>query len=224
MKLRDFFKDLTPAKIAERDAKIKRDRERYEDRSVRSTIESITTEDLVHLFNPQAEDLHHPLTPKDFEDITKPEDVLGTYFSNLLSCDREEKKFVINICPMGAPRMNRSVRWKPNKAQIRYFAFKDALRAAVGSPPVPDELIVTAHLPICNSWSKKRRAEMVGKPHRIRPDWDNISKGICDALFGQDCGIWSGSCKKFWCQQGQERLELTLVYYYKKKGCAQSGS
>ena len=154
MKLRDFFKDLTPAKIAERDAKLKRDREKYEARPTVAKSATVNTRGSITRVQYPPE----LLTPKDFEDIKKPEDVLGVHFTNLLSCDREEKKFVINICPMGAPRMNRSVMWKPNKAQLRYFAFKDALRAAVGSPPVPDELIVTAHLPICNSWSKKRRA------------------------------------------------------------------
>ena len=40
----------------------------------------------------------------------------------------------------------------------------------------------TAHFPPPASWSKKRRAAVIGKPRLKTPDADNILKVICDAL------------------------------------------
>ena len=47
------------------------------------------------------------------------------------------------------------------------------------------------------SWSKKKKAEMDGKPHQSRPDLDNMVKSL-DALVAEDSGIWDLSAKKFW--------------------------
>lgn len=48
------------------------------------------------------------------------------------------------------------------------------------------------------SWSKKKRLEMVGKPHRQRCDIDNLWKAAADALFTEDGAIWKGSQEKRW--------------------------
>lgn len=237
MKLRDFFKDLTPAKIAERDAKLKRDREMYECRMASTTpktelkpekgtavvtgtgvvIEQISSSEELEA-NSFTRVKYPPqyLTVQDMETLFDP--------NRVQNCERTEKKFVIKVLPIGAPRMNRCVKWRPSPRQLRYFVFKDALRAAVGDHPVPDGIDVTAYISMADTWTKKRKAEMDGKPHRLKPDTDNIAKGIMDALWGQDCGIWDLHLRKFWCQQGQERLELTLVYYFKKKDCAPAKS
>lgn len=43
---------------------------------------------------------------------------------------------------------------------------------------------IDAYMPIPKSYSKKRRAEMEGKPCDKKPDADNIAKSVLDALQG----------------------------------------
>ena len=115
--------------------------------------------------------------------------------------------------PMGKPRMTRSDKWKKRPKVMRYRAFADGIRAACGDVPSnPDGVIVTAHCPMPPSWSKKKQAEHDGRPMRQTPDWDNIGKAVCDALFEEDSMIWFGVTIKFWCPVGQERLEVELLY------------
>ena len=37
---------------------------------------------------------------------------------------------------------------------------------------------------VTKSWSKKKKAEMIGKPHTYRPDLDNVIKSVLDGLNG----------------------------------------
>jgi len=96
--------------------------------------------------------------------------------------------------------MTRRDQWlKPRRPCVqRYFDFRDALRAAVGTPPVPDELHVKFGLPMPASWSGKRREKTRTIPHRNRPDSDNLFKAVSDALFDEDGAIWRCSAEKTW--------------------------
>lgn len=123
------------------------------------------------------------------------------------------RQFVIHTDPVPAPRMTRSDKWRtPRRPCVqRYFDYRDTLQRAIGDLPiVPDELHCVFHVAMPESWSKKKRAEMSGKPHRTRPDRDNMDKAISDALFLEDGGVWKGSQEKRWSEQG--RVELTMVW------------
>ena len=52
------------------------------------------------------------------------------------------------------------------------------------------------------SWSKKRRAEAMCRPHTQRPDRDNIEKAILDGLnrvaFEDDAQVFDGRTTKCW--------------------------
>ncbi len=125
------------------------------------------------------------------------------------------RQFVIHTDPVPAPRMTRRDKWlvgaKRRPIVQRYFDFRDALRAAIGDlPVVPDELHVMFHFEMPESWSKKRRQEMHGQPHRQRPDRDNCEKAIMDSLFLEDGGVWKGSSEKRWSVHG--RVELTMIW------------
>jgi len=52
------------------------------------------------------------------------------------------------------------------------------------------------------SWSKKKRAEMAGKPHQAKPDKDNLEKALLDAVFEEDSQIWDNRVSKFWGDEG----------------------
>src|SRR5688572_7856631 len=94
--------------------------------------------------------------------------------------------FTIPGLPVGQPRMTRRDKWKRRPCVMRYRAWADSARIAAGVLPDPSKVISfdwKAFFPPPDSWSKKRRAEAIGKPHRSSPDRDNIDKAILDALF-----------------------------------------
>lgn len=122
---------------------------------------------------------------------------------------------VIYVTPCPAPRMTRSDKWRnPRRPCVqRYFDYRDVVRKSVGDlKQVPDHITAVFHLPMPESWPKKKRHAMLGKPHKQKPDLDNLDKGLKDALFAEDGAIWSGQQRKLWCYSGQERIELTLEF------------
>lgn len=69
-----------------------------------------------------------------------------------------------SIVPMGKPRMTRADKWKQRPEVLRYRAFCDEVRLRGVSMPDAGSH-VTFVLPMPPSWSKKKRAELNGKPH-----------------------------------------------------------
>ena len=56
------------------------------------------------------------------------------------------------------------------------------------------------------------RAALAGRPHRVRSDWDNVAKAVCDALFEEDSMISDGSCAKRWDDGQGARLEVLITF------------
>lgn len=104
---------------------------------------------------------------------------------------------VIPIVPVPKPRMTRSDRWKQRPAVVRYHKFCDQLRSLVAGTPEPTFEIIF-YMPMPSSWSKKKQATMVGKPHQQKPDVDNLLKAYLDALCVDDSYVWDVRVKKFW--------------------------
>lgn len=126
------------------------------------------------------------------------------------------QSFEIKVEPVAAPRMTRRDKWlKPRRNCVqRYFDYRDQLQIHVGDiPMVPDEIHLRFHISMPDSWSRKKRIAMGGKPHRQRPDKDNLEKGVLDALFLEDGGIWRGSQEKFWTESGLGKVELKMVWH-----------
>jgi Holliday junction resolvase RusA-like endonuclease len=125
----------------------------------------------------------------------------------------KRKTFTIPIEPVPAPRMTRRDKWlKPRRPCVqRYFDYREALQKAVGDiPTVPDEIHCRFTFSMPESWAKKKRQESVGGAHRQRPDGDNLTKAIQDALFLEDGGVWKGSFEKRWGTTGS--VEITMVW------------
>lgn len=128
---------------------------------------------------------------------------------------RVTRRFVVNIEPMGAPRLNRGDKWRnPLRPCVaRYWAYRDAIRAVVGDvPEVPDGLLISAFIPMPDSWSASQRARAEGQRHKQKPDWDNIAKGVADALFLEDGAISTGFVEKRWCKPSEARLEIIMAF------------
>ncbi len=104
---------------------------------------------------------------------------------------------IYNVVPMGKPRMTRADKWKKRPEVLRYRAFCDHVRLLGVKLPEANSHI-TFILPMPKSWSKKKRAEMNGKPHQSKPDKDNLEKALLDALFEDDAHIWDSRVTKLW--------------------------
>ena len=100
------------------------------------------------------------------------------------------------VTPVTKPRQTKSDKWKQRPCVLQYRAFADEVRYRRLRVANGDH--VTFVLPMPMSWSGKRRAEFVGKPHKQTPDVDNLAKALLDALFGNDSHIWDIRLTKVW--------------------------
>lgn len=105
------------------------------------------------------------------------------------------------ITPIPKPRMTQRDRWAQRPPVLRYRAFCDEVRLKGVSLPECG-WHVTFVLPMPQSWSKKKRAAMAGKPHQQKPDADNLLKALMDAIYKDDCAIWDVRVTKLWGEAG----------------------
>lgn len=106
-----------------------------------------------------------------------------------------------HVTPIGKPRMTRSDKWKQRPAVMRYRFFCDDVR--LHDIRLPEAgAHVTFVIPMPQSWSKKKRALMNGKPRKVKPDIDNLEKALLDALFDNDAHIWDLRKTKIWGEEG----------------------
>lgn len=109
------------------------------------------------------------------------------------------KKYEIN--PIPKPRMLRSDKWKKRDCVLRYRSFCDQCRAQGMNVPEAGAVIYFI-LPMPTSWSKKKKEQMLNKPHQQKPDLDNLLKAVLDAVYGDDSGVWDLHVKKRWGHEG----------------------
>lgn len=95
---------------------------------------------------------------------------------------------IIKITPCPKPRQTQRDKWKPSAPVLRYRAFADELRLKARGVEL-DGANILFLIPMPKSWSKKQRKEMLGEPHRQKPDLDNLLKSLADALYGDDSHI-----------------------------------
>ncbi len=104
-----------------------------------------------------------------------------------------------DIAPTAKPRMTRRDKWAPSKAAKRYFAFRDAV--AYAKLELPEDFFHVVFLiraPL--SWSNAKRQRHIGRPHLVKPDKDNLEKGLIDAVFRNrdDAHVWNCASTKLW--------------------------
>lgn len=92
--------------------------------------------------------------------------------------------------------MTRADRWRKRKCVVAYYAFKDACHEMGMTIPVPCRL--TFGIPMPKSWSEKKKNAMAGQPHTQKPDVDNITKAVLDAVFEDDSHVWNVHSVKLW--------------------------
>lgn len=129
------------------------------------------------------------------------------------------------ITPMAAPRMTRGqVKMvhiddsKLDKAGlakkhkiIEYENFKQALALMANQKKfvLPDQLFrVYFYIPMPGSWSEKKKKDMWGTPHQVKPDADNLMKAVKDALRKDDKKIWDAHYTKYWDYNGRIEIQI----------------
>ena len=105
-----------------------------------------------------------------------------------------------NIKPCPKPRMTRADRWKKRPIVLKYWDFCNELnRQANRLNYIPgDKVSLIFFIPMAKSWSKKKREQMLGKPHKAKPDIDNLAKAFLDALLTEDSYVYSLTAEKYW--------------------------
>lgn len=115
---------------------------------------------------------------------------------------------IIPLVPVPKVRMTQRDRWAKRPAVVRYYQFCDELRRLWGQQEVPESLFIIFTMPMPNSWSKKKRIEMLGKPHKQRPDIDNLIKAYLDALCEDDSYVHEVHAYKRWGEEGTIQVSL----------------
>ena len=113
--------------------------------------------------------------------------------------------FQFKVDPIPKPRMTQSDKWKKRPCVMRYWAYKAELlvlakQAGFIMPECNYHLTFFLQMP--DTWSKKKKAEMMNTAHRVTPDKDNLEKGFLDALCIEDKMIWDGRVTKKWGMNG----------------------
>lgn len=115
-----------------------------------------------------------------------------------------------SVTPVAKPRMTRRDTWKQRKCVMKYRDYCDRLRAL--NAQIENGCSITFILPMPESWSKRKKELMAGKPHEQRPDIDNLCKGYMDALLEEDSRIHTlGGLRKRWGHQGEIHIMLGEV-------------
>lgn len=108
------------------------------------------------------------------------------------------------ITPLGKPRMVTSDKWKKRKCIEKYWAYKDEILVQANGFILPDSNFrIVFYFPMPKSWSKKKKKEILNKPHKQKPDADNCLKAIQDILCKEDKYIWDVRITKIWSDIGQ---------------------
>ena len=102
--------------------------------------------------------------------------------------------YPIEPCPK--PRMTQRDKWRKRPCVLRYHRFKDQCRVRRVKLPQPCRVIF--HMPMPRRWTDAERRAMDGMPHTVKPDIDNLTKGLLDAVLKEDSHIWSVRTEKRW--------------------------
>lgn len=112
---------------------------------------------------------------------------------------------IIHIEPTPKPRMTQRDRWAKRPAVVRYYAFCDLLRELY-KDEIPERVEMWFSITMPKSWSKNKQKEMMGQPHKQRPDIDNLIKAVLDAKCEDDSYVHTVLAHKTWDKKGSIAL------------------
>ena len=111
---------------------------------------------------------------------------------------------------MGKPRATRKDKWNPSNPVIVYRKYKDIIKAQLPDEyNLPEKVKMTFFLPFPKSYSQKKKQDIIDNQeslHKVKPDVDNILKGVLDTLFENDSHVADVHVIKKWCTPGNEGI------------------
>lgn len=142
----------------------------------------------------------------------RPGELLGLHPGELLG------RFTVPGPPVGKPRMTRRDKWARRPTVVEYRAWADRarnasadlLRELLGKGVVPGRVYAVARMPLPASLSGRRRDKLMGSPHRVKPDADNIAKALLDALLDNDQVVYDQRVLKLWDDGHGPRLDVEI--------------
>lgn len=129
-------------------------------------------------------------------------------------------KLIANIAPMGAVRMTGRGKWTSPTAR-KYLQWKESVGyLLIAQRPEQTKFAVAVkakfYLQIPKSWSKKKQEEAEGKPVTVKPDIDNLVKGLFDAANGivwwDDNQVVRCEAEKIYSHHPRIEFEVTEVF------------
>lgn len=110
------------------------------------------------------------------------------------------ESFEFTGIPVAKPRMTQADRWKKRPVVEKYWKFKDNIKAQAKRQgfKLGQAYKVTFYLPLPKSMSMKRKEAFLNKPHKIRPDLDNMIKSLNDCLLEEDGAVYYVTAQKKW--------------------------
>ena len=112
---------------------------------------------------------------------------------------------IIYIQPVAKPRMTRSDKWKKRKVVLKYWNFKDHLKAQAQKENfiLSSDISIYFEIKTPKSWSKKKTNKMLFQAHQQKPDIDNLVKAVLDSLADDDSYISALKVHKIWSDEGK---------------------
>jgi Holliday junction resolvase RusA-like endonuclease len=126
--------------------------------------------------------------------------------------DKKMIEIILSINPMGAVRTTRQGKHTDRAKKyhnwmntVQWLYRQALLEQKLSTKTLPDGVVDYLEFGIEVGKTTKKR---IGQPHTMKPDWDNLSKAVLDAIFYQkdkdDCTIHTvGGVKKLWVDQGE---------------------
>jgi len=108
--------------------------------------------------------------------------------------------YKFDVVPVAKPRMTQQDKWKKRPCVMKYWDFKEEMLCLAQQMKftLPDQFLIVYYIPLFASYSKKRREKLRGKPHKAKPDIDNLNKAVLDAFMIEDASVWSHWSRKYW--------------------------
>ncbi len=156
------------------------------------------------------------ITPGVYKKESKPQQPIGSSIKEIIQIYKQTGSIIFEnldnsyliefpVDPMGKPRMTQSDKWKKREVTDRYWQLKDNMKKIAEGynfiMPESDYHMIF-NIPMPKSWSKKKKSAMNGKPHKQKPDKDNLEKAVLDALCEEDSYVWDGRVSKLWSYKG----------------------
>lgn len=110
---------------------------------------------------------------------------------------RKTTAYPIDPCPAPRARVTSRGTFNPKS----YTRWKEDIQK-LGLKDLPEQMEVVFNIPMPRSWSKKKKRELNGMPHKSRPDLDNYLKALMDAAMKEDSTVWNIVAIKQWAEEG----------------------